>query len=193
MKPRDADRLSKGVALSADEAAFAEVLEMIQTARQRALATVNAALVDLYWRVGEYISRKLETATWGEGVVEALAEYIARHHPGLTGFTRANLFRMRKFYETYRHDEKVAPLVRQLPWSHNLVILNRCKRPEEREFYLMMARRDGWSRRELERQLAGALFERVIMNPPQASAALTGTSALPRARSHAKPTVIRLL
>jgi predicted nuclease of restriction endonuclease-like (RecB) superfamily len=122
--------------------------------------------------VGEYISRKLENATWGEGVVEALAAYIARRHPGLNGFTRPNLFRMRQFYDTYRHDEKVAPLVRQLPWSHNLLIMSRCKRPEEREFYLQMAQRDRWSRRELERQLAGSLFRRVLLNPPKVSAAM---------------------
>lgn len=157
---------------AADEPAFAEVLAMIQAARGRALSAANTALVDLYWQLGEYIARKLETATWGTGVVEALAAYIARSHPGLNGFTRANLFRMRQFYDTYRGDEKVAPLVRQLPWSHNLLILSRCKRPEEREFYLRMARRDRWPRRELERQLAGSLFERVVLNPPRASASL---------------------
>jgi predicted nuclease of restriction endonuclease-like (RecB) superfamily len=155
-----------------EEAAFAEVVEMIQAARGRALAMVNTELVDLYWQLGEYISRKLESAAWGEGVVEALAAYIARRHPGLNGFTRPNLFRMRQFYETYRHDEKVAPLVRQLPWSHNLLIMSRCKRPEQREFYLRLAQRDRWSRRELERQLAGSLFERAVLNPPMVSAAL---------------------
>jgi predicted nuclease of restriction endonuclease-like (RecB) superfamily len=150
-----------------EEQAFAEVVEMIHAGRDRALAAVNTALVDLYWRVGEYISRKLATAAWGEGVVEALALYIAGRHPGLNGFTRANLFRMRQFYETYRNDDKVAPLVRQLPWSHNLLILSRCKRPEEREFYLRLAQRDRWSRRDLERQLAGSLFERALLNPPK--------------------------
>lgn len=155
-----------------DEAAFAEVVAMIQDARGRALATANFALVDLYWQLGEYISRKIESAAWGQGVVEALAAYIAQRHPSLNGFTRANLFRMRQFYDAYRGDEKVAPLVRQLPWSHNLLILSRCKRPEEREFYLRMARRDRWPRRELERQLAGSLFERVVLNPPRASASL---------------------
>ena len=98
-----------------DEVAFAEVVAMIQDARGRALAAANTALVDLYWQLGEYISRKIESAAWGQGVVEALAAYIARRHPGLNGFTRANLFRMRQFYETYRGDKKVAPLVRQLP------------------------------------------------------------------------------
>jgi predicted nuclease of restriction endonuclease-like (RecB) superfamily len=172
-KPRSKRRpRASALAAISEEQAFAEVVEMIQASRSRVLAAVNTALIDLYWRIGEYISRKLETAAWGEGVVEALARYIQRHHPGLNGFTRANLFRMRQLYETYRSDEKVAPLVRQLSWSHNLLILGRCKRPEEREFYLRLAQRDGWSRRDLERQLAGALFERAVLNPPKVSAAL---------------------
>ena len=102
--------------------------------------------------VGEDVSHKLKTATWGEGVVEELARYLQRRQPGLNGFTRANLFRMRQFYDTYRDEAKVAPVVRQLPGSHNLLILGRCKRPEEREFYLRLAQRDHWSGRELERQ-----------------------------------------
>ncbi len=118
---------------------FAEVVDLIRKARQRAFQAVNTELIDLYWRVGEYISRKLETAAWGEGVVEQLAEYIARQHADLKGYTRRNLFRMRQFYETYRDDEKVSPLVRQVPWTHNLIILSRSKRPEEREFYLRLA------------------------------------------------------
>jgi len=157
---------------AAEEQSFAEVVDMIQTARGRALAAVNTQLVDLYWRVGEYISRKLEAAVWGEGVVEALAAYIARQHPGLNGFTRANLFRMRQFYETYRDDEKVATLLRQLPWSHNLLIMGRCKRSEEREFYLRLAQGNRWSYRKLQRQLDGALFERAVLNPPKVSAAM---------------------
>ena len=171
-RPRKSKTLPVTPPEAPDEVAFAEVVAMIQAARGRALAAANTALVDLYWQLGEYISRKIESAAWGQGVVEALAAYIARRHPSLNGFTRANLFRMRQFYDTYRGDEKVAPLVRQLPWSHNLLIMGRCKRPEEREFYLQMARRDRWPRRELERQLAGSLFERVVLNPPRASASL---------------------
>jgi predicted nuclease of restriction endonuclease-like (RecB) superfamily len=148
---------------------FDEVLRLIDAARTRALATVNQELVGLYWQIGEYISRKLESAAWGEGVVEQLADHIARTHPDFKGFTRPNLFRMRQFYETYRGDEKVSPLVRQLPWTHNLLILSRAKRAEEREFYLRMALRERWSKRELERQLAGALFERVVLSPAKVS------------------------
>ncbi len=152
-----------------DEHAFAEVVEMIQAARGRALAAVNTELIDLYWRVGEYISRKLETAAWGEGVVEALARYIQRHHPNLQGFTRRNLFRMRQFFEAYQGDENVSPLVKQLPWTHHLIILGQSKRPEEREFYLRLAIRERWSKRELERQLRAAAFERTVLSPPKVS------------------------
>lgn len=161
------------VTTQAERREFAEVLELIQTARQRAFAVVNTTLIDLYWQVGQYLSRKLETAEWGESVVKKLAEHIARQHQDIRGFTRPNLFRMRQFYETYRDDEKVSPLVRQLPWTHNLMILSRCKRPEEREFYLRLCLQERWGKRELERQLAGALFERTVLSPLKVSALLT--------------------
>ena len=155
------------------ESSFIEVIEMIQQTRQQAFQLVNTALIDLYWRVGEYISRKVESSAWGEGVVDQLAEYINQEHPELKGFTRRNLFRMRQFFETYRNDETAAPLVRQLPWTHNLLILSRCKRTEEREFYLRLSQRERWGKRELERQLAGALFERTILTPPIVSPVVT--------------------
>jgi len=157
------------------EASFAEVVSLIQQARQSAFQAVNTELVGLYWQVGEYISRKLETAEWGDGVVDQLACYIQRYHPNLRGFTRASLFRMRQFFEIYCGDKKVAPLVRQLPWSHHLIILGQCKRPEEREFYMRLAIREGWGKRELERQLRTALFERAILSPAKMSSRVSQT------------------
>lgn len=155
------------------EHSFTEVARLIQSARERALQAVNTGLIDLYWQVGEYISRKIETAAWGEGVVEQLASYLARHHPELRGFTRPNLFRMRQFYEVYRRHEKVSPLVRQLPWTHNIMILGKCKLQEEREFYLHLAVKERWSKRELERQIDGCLFERNVLAPPKVSPMIT--------------------
>lgn len=157
----------------AAEAEFVEVVRLIEAARQRAFQAVNTALIDLYWRVGEYISRKIETAAWGEAVVEQLAAFIKSRHPEIGGFTRANLFRMRQFHDIYRRDRIVAPLVRQLSWTHNLLILARCRRPEEREFYLRTCIREQWSKRELERHLSGALFERSVLSPRFVSAPLT--------------------
>ncbi len=122
--------------------------------------------------MGEYISHKLETAEWGDRVVDDLARFLARTQPGLRGFARPNLFRMRQFYETYRANPIVSPLVRQLPWTHNLIILSQSRREEEREFYVRMAIREKWTKRELERQMRVALFERAVMNPPKVAAAL---------------------
>lgn len=151
---------------------FDEVAQMIAAAKQRTYSAVNSMLVELYWQVGAYIHNKLESAAWGEGIVEHLAEYLKTTQPGLRGFTRPNLFRMRQFYATYRDDEKVSPLVRQLPWTHNLIILSQSKTSEEREFYLKTAIREKWSKRELERQFREALFERAVLSPPRVSAVL---------------------
>ena len=148
---------------------FNEITQMIAAARQRAVQSVNTALIELYWQVGQTISRKIEQAEWGDGVVVQLAEHLEHTQPGLRGFTRSNLFRMRKFYESYKGDAIVAPLVRQLPWSHNIIILNQGKRPEEREFYLRLAIREQWSKRELERQFKAALFERTVLSPVKVS------------------------
>lgn len=157
------------------DASFDEVLALINTARQQAVQAVNTKLIELYWQVGAYISAKLEQAEWGDAVVEQLADHLAQTQPSLRGFTRRNLFRMRQFYETYRDDEKVSPLVRQLPWTHNLIILSQSKQPEEREFYLRLAIKEKWSKRELERQFKTALFERCILNPVKVTPAVTQT------------------
>lgn len=154
------------------ESAFAEVVHLIEAARRRAFQSVNTALIDLYWQVGEYISRRIADDGWGKGTVTALAAYIERGHPGLRGFSPQNLWRMRQFFEAYRDTPKLSSLLRALPWSSNLHILTKTKRPEEREFYLRMATRNGWQVREVARQIDGALFERTVLNPPKLSTAL---------------------
>lgn len=155
------------------EGDFARVLGLIDAARGRAVAAVNTELIELYWAIGEHISGRIAGDGWGLGTVRALAEYIQRRLPNARGFSSQNLWRMRQFYETYRGQAKLSPLVRVLPWTHNLMILSRSKRDEEREFYLRMCVRERWGKRELERQLNGALFERVVLSPAKLSAPLT--------------------
>lgn len=155
-----------------DPDGFAEIVALIATSQQNAYRAVNTALIDLYWQVGEYISRKIEAAEWGSGTVENLARFIAHSHPGLRGFSRPNLFRMKQFYEAYKDEAIVSALLRQLPWTHHLIILGQSKRPEEREFYVRMAAKERWSSRQLERQFNAALFERVVLSPPKVSAAV---------------------
>jgi predicted nuclease of restriction endonuclease-like (RecB) superfamily len=151
------------------EAGFSDIAQLITAARQRAVQAVNTTLIELYWQIGERISRKIATAEWGDGVVEQLASYLVQTQPGLRGFTRRNLFRMRQFYEAYPDPEIVSAVLTQLPWTHHLIILSQSKRPEEREFYLRLAAQERWSKRQLERQFKTALFERTVLAPPKVS------------------------
>jgi predicted nuclease of restriction endonuclease-like (RecB) superfamily len=156
--------------VSSTDEGFDAIVRLIDAAKQRAYRAVNTTMIDLYWQIGEHISRKIAAAEWGAGVVERLAAHIARTHPGQRGFTRPNLFRMRQFYETYAGvDKKVTTLLRRVPWTHHLIIIGQGKRPEEREFYLQHVARERWGKRELERQIKSALFERVALSPPKVS------------------------
>ncbi len=158
---------------AAPSAEFADVLALIEGARTHAVSAVNTVLIDLYWSIGEYIARKVSEGAWGQGTVNALAAYIQKRQPNPRGFSARNLWRMTQFYETYRGHPKLATLLRELPWSHNLAILSRSKRDEEREFYLRRASLERWSFRDLQRQLAGALFERTVLEPAKLSTPLT--------------------
>jgi predicted nuclease of restriction endonuclease-like (RecB) superfamily len=156
-----------------NEPVFAQVVQLIERSRHQMLQAVNTSLIDLYWQLGRIISHKLAAAEWGDAVVEQLATHIAQTQPGLRGFTRRNLFRMRQFFEAYPDEDVVAALPRQLSWTHNLIILGQSKRPEERAFYLRMAVQERWSSRELEHQFKTALFERSVLQPAKVSAVLT--------------------
>ncbi|MEO6353688.1 MAG: PDDEXK nuclease domain-containing protein [Burkholderiaceae bacterium] len=154
------------------DAAFADIVTLIEGARQRAYQAVNTVLIDLYWSVGEYISRKIETDAWGKGTVTALAAYIQLRQPGMRGFSPQNIWRMRQFFEAYRKQPKLSTMLRELPWSSNLHILTRAKHPEEREFYLRMATQNRWQVREVARQIDSHLFARSVLNPPKVSTVL---------------------
>jgi DUF1016 N-terminal domain len=102
---------------------FAEILGIIRAGRARAFEAVNVAMIDTYWTVVAHLSSKSANAGWGKGVVQELASWLATQAPELKGFSASNLWRMKQFYEAYRGDKVLAPLVRELPWTHNLLIL----------------------------------------------------------------------
>lgn len=143
---------------------FSEVLQHIQQARHKIFSQANTALIDLYWQIGLTISHKVQSEAWGKGVVTELAQYIAHNAPDVKGFSDKNLWRMKQFYETYQADEKLSTLVRDLPWTHNTIIFSRCKSAEERRYYLTIARSDRLSKRDLERQIDAAQFERSLLS-----------------------------
>jgi predicted nuclease of restriction endonuclease-like (RecB) superfamily len=104
-----------------------EIQQRIRSAQYAALKAVNQELIALYWDIGRSIVDRQQTAGWGKAIVEQLASDIRAEFPGISGFSAANLWRMRLFYVTYADNEKLAPLVREIGWTHNLVILEKCK------------------------------------------------------------------
>ncbi|MCW2259633.1 putative nuclease of restriction endonuclease-like (RecB) superfamily [Sphingobacterium sp. JUb78] len=154
------------------EQRFTDVIQLIKQSRSKAIKAVNTELINLYWNIGEYISRRIETTEWGQSVVKELAQYIQRTEPEIKGFSDKNLWRMKQFYETYKDFPKLSALSRQLSWSHNLAIFSRCKSIEEREFYLNISKQENYSFRELERQISTGYFERTMIGNTKLSTVL---------------------
>jgi len=143
---------------------LAALKEQIESARKKAYQTVNRQLVELYLCLGEAIYEKVEISMWGAGIVERLARDLQMEFPDMRGLSARNLWEMKKLYETYRDCQKLQPLVAELTWSHNLVILHRTTSIEEREFYIKACLNEKWSRRELERQIDSSLYERFMLS-----------------------------
>ena len=143
---------------------FGEIKDRIVQARYEAYRSANKELILLYWDIGKRIVAKQERMGWGEAVVERLAGDLQREFAGVKGFSKENLWRMKKLYEAYQGNPKLSTLLTELSWSNNLLILNRTHTPEEREFYLKTCINERWSFRELERQLDSALFERYMLS-----------------------------
>lgn len=130
-----------------------DLKERVSQAQLAALRAANQELVRLYLDIGRTIVEKQEQFGWGEGVVEQLARDLQVEFPGVRGFSRRNVFYMRRFYLAYRADQKVQTVSAQIPWSHNTLVLDRCKAPEERAFYIEHAARFRLSYRALERKV----------------------------------------
>jgi predicted nuclease of restriction endonuclease-like (RecB) superfamily len=143
---------------------FDEIISIIDNARTRALKAVNAELIQMYWNVGEYLSALCADSEFGDKVIDEAAAYIAKENPGVKGFNRRGLYRMKQFYETYRDDEFVTPLVTQISWTNHLLIMSGSKTVEERHFYMALCAKEHYSKRELERQMSSAYYERYMLS-----------------------------
>lgn len=155
---------------------FIDIIQIIKQSRVNAIKAVNAELINLYWNIGEHISKKLEKSEWGDSVVTELARYIQQNEPEIKGFSDKNIWRMKQFYEAYKDFPKLSPLVREISWTHNLLIFSRCKSIEEKEFYLKMVKQESYSKRELERQISASLFERTLLGKSKLSPVLRETN-----------------
>jgi len=144
--------------------AFEYVLAIIERARVKAFRAVNRELITMYWEIGQYVSEKVAMENWGKAVVQEFSGFIQSHFVGIKGFSPQNIWRMKQFYETYTRNGKLSPLVREISWTNNVLIMMAAKTDEEREFYLLLSARNSYSKRELERQINSSLYERSMIS-----------------------------
>lgn len=151
---------------------FIEVIELIKQSRYNAYKAINTELIDLFWKVGEYISQRIINEEWGKSIVSGLAQYIRNAEPDLKGFSDKNLWRMKQFYETYKEHPNLSALLREITWTNNLAIFSRCRSLEEKEFYLRLCAKEHYSSRELDRQMNSGVFERVMIGNQKLSSVM---------------------
>ncbi len=161
---------------------FEQILLLIHEAKSRVYSKANSELVLLYYNVGKVVSKKVNSGKWGDNTVQELADYINTQQPELSGFNRRGLYRMRQFYETYSSPQIVSPvatqlqiaekeavkfvssLMTQISWTHHLLILSKTQSADEKIFYLCKCITEKLSKRELERQLNTATYERTMFS-----------------------------
>ena len=141
-----------------------EIKDKVRTAQYEALKSVNKELLKLYFDIGKSIVLRQEEYNWGRAVIEVLAEELNKEFAGAKGFSASNLWRMRNIYITYKDNEKLAPLAREISWSHNIIIVEKCKDNLEREFYLRMTKKYGWSKNVLIHQIENKSYEKFLLN-----------------------------
>ena len=141
-----------------------QIKERVRSAQYEALKVVNKELINLYWDIGRMFMSRQEGASWGKSIVKNLARDLQAEFPGVSGFSMTNLWRMKLFYETYCDNPKLAPMVREISWTHNLVLLEKCKDNLAREFYIRMSRKSGWTKNVLLHQVENQTYEKMLLN-----------------------------
>jgi len=153
-----------------------EIKELIYRRQYEAMKKVNAELIQLYWEIGAEIDRQQREQGWGKSVVEVLAKELQKEFPGVQGFSARNLWLMRGFYVEYSQVEKLQPMVAEsrianlppmvaeISWSKLCVIMQKCKDPVMREFYIKTTKRYGWTKDVLINNIENKAFEKFLTN-----------------------------
>lgn len=145
---------------------IADLKHRIQDAQIKAAVTVNTQLIALYWDIGKQIAEKQQASGWGDAVIEQIAKDLSREFQNMKGFSRANLYRMTRFYAFYANQEEfVAQAVRQIPWGHNILIFQQIKDHSKALWYVRKTVENGWSRNVLAHQIDSRLYERQAEKP----------------------------
>lgn len=144
-------------------ALLVEIKERVRDAQYAALKAVNRELVGLYWDIGKTIVERQTGETHGKSVVANLSKDLRSEFPGIKGFSAQNLWYMRQFYLTYKDNEKLQPMVGEIGWAHNILIFSKCKDDLEREFYVRVTRKYGWTKNVLALRIDNRDYEKTLL------------------------------
>ncbi|PIY18669.1 DUF1016 domain-containing protein [Candidatus Desantisbacteria bacterium CG_4_10_14_3_um_filter_40_18] len=140
-----------------------DVKQRIRSAQYEALRAVNKELISLYWDIGKMIVERQKKYGWGKSIVENLSKDLQLEFHGMQGFSERNIWYMRNIFVEYENKTNLQPLVAEIGWTHNIVIMERCKDDLEREFYIKMTRKFGWTKNVLIHQIENQSYEKTLL------------------------------
>ncbi len=141
-----------------------DIKEKISKAQHNALKSVNKELIGLYWDIGKSIVDRQKLHGWGKSIVQNLSQDLQKEFVGIKGFSQRNLWNMRNFYIEYKDNKKLQTLSAQIAWSHNMIVFQKCKDNLQREYYIKMSVKFGWSYRVLDNQIENQSYEKYLTN-----------------------------
>ena len=154
----------KKMTLKNENYKFNQVVKIIESTKERVYKRINEELIEMYFSIGEFISKETKEKDYGDLFIEKLAIFFKERYPELKGFSETNLYRMKKFYELYFDNNDVKVLLPCICWSNHVKIMSSCKNMEERIFYMQMCIKDRLSKRELIRQIDSSYYERYVLS-----------------------------
>ena len=143
---------------------LSKIIEMINFRKDNTYRKVNEEMILLYLDIGAYLYELQQNSKYGDKITTKAANYMKKDYPNIRGFTKRNIERMVQFYKIYKDDEIATPLVTQISWTNNLLIISSAKTKEERYFYLKLTIKNNYSKRELNRQIQSLYYERYILS-----------------------------
>ena len=146
------------------DTSFNKIIELIEIRKNNAYRKVNEEMILLYLDVGKYLYELQQNSKYGDKITTKASEFMKNNYPNIKGFTKRNIERMVQFYKIYKDDEIATPLVTQLSWTNNLLIISGSKSMKERHFYLKLSIKYNYSKRELDRQISSSYYERYLLS-----------------------------
>ena len=141
-----------------------DIKERIRNSQYQAMKAVNTFLINLYWGIGEEIYNQQQEKGWGKSIVEILAKELKNEFPDVRGFSERNLWNMRNFYIEYKDNSNLQMLSAEISWTKNVAIMEKCTDILEKEFYIKMTKKYGWTRDVLINHIENKSYEKYLLN-----------------------------